>query len=223
MRQDVALQSHLLTQRQRFFLVPYETKDELDKVLGGSYGPQIIPLRKPLLWHRIVQSIARAGQTSNGNRFDRSVRFAANVDIVDDANKQNVQKVPTAKSLTILLVEDNKINQKLGARMLKTLGYDVMIAEDGQDGIEKVVEYDHTIDAILMDQSMPRKDGLTATREIRDMEAAGMLSRRRPIIAVTAVVSSEAQSLCMEAGTDDFLPKPLSLARLEQTLAKYLR
>ena len=72
-----------------------------------------------------------------------------------------------------------------------------------------------------MDQSMPRKDGVTATKEIRAMEAAGILSRRRPIIAVTAAVNNEARALFKAAGADDFLPKPLSLAKLEEVLATY--
>ena len=97
-----------------------------------------------------------------------------------------------------------------------------MIAEDGQDAIEQVIEHDTTVDAILMDQSMPRKDGIAATREIRAMEAAGKLSRRRPIIAATAVVNAQAEAQFKSAGADDFLAKPLSLDRLEQTLAAHL-
>jgi CheY-like chemotaxis protein len=106
--------------------------------------------------------------------------------------------------------------------MLTSLGYQVLTADDGVEAIEQVLAHDATIDAILMDQSMPRKDGLTATREIRELEANGTLSRRRPIVAVTAVVSSQAQTLCRLAGTDDFLAKPLSLGRLESCLREQL-
>jgi CheY-like chemotaxis protein len=105
---------------------------------------------------------------------------------------------------------------------LTSLGYEVLIAEDGQEAIEQVVKHDHAISAILMDQSMPRKDGLTATREIRAMEQAGTLSRRRVIIAVTAVVSPQARALCKEAGTDAFLSKPLSMHKLDETLKTHL-
>ena len=97
-----------------------------------------------------------------------------------------------------------------------------MLADDGEEAIEQIMKHDTTIDAILMDQSMPVKDGITATREIRAMEADGSLSRRRPIIAVTAVVSAQAQAMFKAAGADDFLTKPLSLSKLEQTLAIYL-
>jgi len=112
--------------------------------------------------------------------------------------------------------------------MLTTLGYVPILAIDGVDALVKVQTHDHIIDGILMDQSMPRKDGITATREIRALEEAGMLvgksgkrQRRRPIIAVTAVVSSEAEKLFEDAGADGFLAKPLSLQRLEMTLEKF--
>lgn len=107
--------------------------------------------------------------------------------------------------------------------MLASLKYEVLLAEDGEQAIEQIIKHDALIDAILMDQSMPQKDGVTATREIRALEAAGTLSRRRPIIAVTAAVNAQAQALFRSAGTDDFLSKPLSLDTLEQTLARHLR
>lgn len=108
--------------------------------------------------------------------------------------------------------------------MLSSLSYDVRTALDGQEAIN-ILTLDNDnpqIALVLMDQSMPRKDGVTATREIREMEAAGKLSVRRPIIAVTAVVNSESQAVFKEAGADDFLAKPMSLERLKETLAVYL-
>lgn len=105
--------------------------------------------------------------------------------------------------------------------MLTMLKYDVLLAEDGQEAVDIVREHADTIDAILMDQSMPRKDGITATREIRALEAAGLLRHRQTIIAVTAAAGPEAQAQFLDAGTDVFLPKPLSLAKLDQTLSQY--
>lgn len=106
--------------------------------------------------------------------------------------------------------------------MLQSIGYRVIVAEDGVFAIERILKHDAEVDVILMDQSMPRKDGLTATREIRELEANGTLKRTRPIIAVSAVVSAEAQELFRLAGANDFLAKPLSLGKLEQTLATHL-
>lgn len=107
--------------------------------------------------------------------------------------------------------------------MLTSLGYSVLVAADGNEAISLLVAHDVEIDMILMDQSMPNKDGITATREIRQLEAEGKLLRKHAIIAVTAVVDSESRANFNSAGADDFLSKPLSLGRLEQTLATFLR
>jgi CheY-like chemotaxis protein len=115
-----------------------------------------------------------------------------------------------------------QINQKLATKMLTKLGYEVLAANDGCEAIIEVVKHNGKIDAILMDQSMPNKDGVTTTQEIRALEAAGKLSRRTPIIAVTAVVNSEAQGAFQDAGADDFLAKPLALEKLKDTLVMYL-
>lgn len=104
---------------------------------------------------------------------------------------------------------------------MAALNHDVLIASDGQQAVDLVKERANTIDAILMDQSMPLKDGITATKEIRALEAAGVLSKKQVIIAVTAAVGPEAQAQSLAAGTDVFLSKPLSLAKLEQTLSRY--
>jgi CheY-like chemotaxis protein len=108
--------------------------------------------------------------------------------------------------------------------MLSSLSYDVRTALDGQEAINILAEdnEEQKIELVLMDQSMPRKDGVTATREIREMEGTGKLTKRRPIIAVTAVVNSESQAFFKDAGADDFLAKPLSLERLRETLAMHL-
>lgn len=105
--------------------------------------------------------------------------------------------------------------------MLLALGYAVLSANDGQDGVESMLKHDKLVDIILMDQSMPRRDGISSTREIRELEQAGKLSKRTPIIAVTAVVNTESKRLFEEAGADDFLAKPLSLDKLRDTLTLY--
>lgn len=107
--------------------------------------------------------------------------------------------------------------------MLTSLGYLVEVASDGNEAISFLLTHDIIIDMVLMDQSMPNKDGVTATREIRQLEAEGKLLRKHPIIAVTAVVDSESMASFRSAGADEFLSKPLSMGRLEHTLATFLR
>jgi CheY-like chemotaxis protein len=108
-------------------------------------------------------------------------------------------------------------------KMLTSLGYLVRLAADGNEAISLILKHDLEIDMILMDQSMPNKDGITATREIRQLEAKGKLLRKHIIIAVTAVVDSESRANFNSAGANEFLSKPLSMGRLEQTLAMFLR
>lgn len=107
--------------------------------------------------------------------------------------------------------------------MLTSLGYSVLVASDGDEAISILLAHDMSIDMVLMDQSMPNKDGVTATREIRQLEVEGKLLRTHTIIAVTAVVDSESMASFRSAGADEFLSKPLSMSRLEHTLVTFLR
>lgn len=227
----------------RIVLIPFDEEKKVTELIGSSVPQHFVLLNKPLRFHDMVRVIAEHGNApARGSQLGRMVRFASEVDLLDDSSNTSKQRPdsgfvdgaavpstvdsPAPLAKVIMLVEDNKINQRLGAKMLKTLGYSVIIANDGQEAVESLVDHEHQVDAILMDQNMPRKDGLTATREIRAMEADGTLSLRngkpRPIIAVTAVVGQHAEAMCREAGADDFLPKPLSLAGLRNSLETYL-
>lgn len=172
--------------------------------------------------NHLVESMVTAARTGRA-AIDRSVRFAPVVDVVENELGTPAHRTNILSGSTVLLVEDNKINQRLGVKMLKTLGYEVIVAGDGVDAIDKLVENDQYINIILMDLSMPRMDGIAATKKIREMEQSGTLpGGKRPIIMVTAVVGPDAQALCMSAGTDAFLPKPLALTKLDSILKKFL-
>jgi two-component system, cell cycle response regulator DivK len=108
----------------------------------------------------------------------------------------------------ILLVEDNEMNRDMLSRRLIRKGYDVVMAEDGQQGVD--LAGTAAPDLILMDLSLPVIDGWEATRQIKAADA----TRAIPVIALTAhaMVGSEAQALA--AGCDDFDTKPVDLARL---------
>jgi signal transduction histidine kinase/DNA-binding response OmpR family regulator len=119
----------------------------------------------------------------------------------------------------VLLVEDNPVNQKVAQKFLERCGCSVRIAPNGA---EAVSIYEHEpFDLILMDMEMPVMDGTTATRHIRELEAAS--NRRTPIVALTANALAEQTDRCMQAGMDAFLSKPIEPARLHEVLARYLR
>ncbi|KAI4194466.1 MAG: hypothetical protein LQ350_007745 [Teloschistes chrysophthalmus] len=202
-------------------LVSYESQEVLQQTRKMMEPAHFVAIPKPILWHTFEQRIASSRDPATKSSLAKGVRFAPRVDVLNGEGEKTVEEATSGNHGVVLLVEDNPINQKLGKKMLSSLHYDVVTAEDGIEAVEQLLKYDATVDIILMDQSMPRKDGITATQEIRALEKAGRLKRKRPIIAVTAAVNSQAQALFEAAGADDFLAKPLSMAKLEETLAIY--
>lgn len=114
--------------------------------------------------------------------------------------------------IKVLLVEDNKINQMVASKMLKKLGCQVHSVDSGLAALEAVGTQMFTL--ILMDLMMPGMDGLETTRAIR----ARQNGKAVRIIALTAAVTLDDQKKCRDVGMDDFLSKPISMARLRQAL-----
>ena len=108
----------------------------------------------------------------------------------------------------ILLVEDNEMNRDMLSRRLERRGYEVVIAVDGAEGVDKAGTEAPAL--ILMDMSLPVVDGWDATRRIK----AAPATRAIPIIALTAHAISGDREKAVEAGCDDFDTKPVDLARL---------
>ncbi len=119
---------------------------------------------------------------------------------------------------TILLVEDNVINQQVARRMLEILGYQVGVAHSGLEAIEQFQT--QPPDAILMDCQLPEMDGYTATQHIREQERT--LGRHVPIIALTANALAGERERCLAAGMDDYLAKPFRMKDLEEVMQRVL-
>lgn len=117
---------------------------------------------------------------------------------------------------TVLLVDDNSVNQKVATRFLERLGLTVIVANDGAEAV-KLFETDQ-FSLVFMDLQMPVMDGFEATRRIRDCEG---WRPRTPIIALTANAMSGQMERCLAAGMDGFLTKPLQVERLRESVAKY--
>ncbi len=115
--------------------------------------------------------------------------------------------------LTILIAEDNAVNQRVAKLMLQRLGYDADFAANGREAVQAVEKKNY--DLILMDMQMPELDGTDAAREICALLPAG--SRPR-IVAMTASASSADRDLCLAAGMDEFVTKPVRLQDLRKTL-----
>jgi len=117
-----------------------------------------------------------------------------------------------------LLVEDNEVNRQVAKAMLEALGLTLSLAFDGVAALRILEE--ETFDLVLMDCQMPEMDGFTATARIRERERA--TGGRLPIIAMTAHALEGDRELCLAAGMDDYLTKPLSRRVLHATLARWL-
>ena len=116
----------------------------------------------------------------------------------------------------ILLVEDNEMNRDMLSRRLKRRGYEVLIAVNGEEGVE--MANSQTPDLVLMDMSLPVMDGWAATRNIK----ADPATKSIPIIALTAHAMSGDRQKALEAGCDDYDTKPIELPRLLTKIQTFL-
>jgi CheY-like chemotaxis protein/nitrogen-specific signal transduction histidine kinase/HPt (histidine-containing phosphotransfer) domain-containing protein len=117
---------------------------------------------------------------------------------------------------TVLLVEDNPVNQRVAQLFLERAGCDVVLAADGGEALEVLRE--RRMDLVLMDVQMPVMDGLEATRRIRTEVTGGA---RIPIVGLTASAMKEQVEACRAAGMDDVLAKPIDRDRLDAVLERY--
>ncbi|MDD9911588.1 MAG: ATP-binding protein [Alphaproteobacteria bacterium] len=121
-------------------------------------------------------------------------------------------------SISVLLVEDNMVNQLVAKSMLEKIGCEVTIANNGLEAVE-AVEGGHSFELVLMDMQMPVMDGLTSTRKIKKMIADGDIPYV-PIVALTANAMVGDKDKCMEAGMDGYLSKPVQMDDLCEQLTE---
>jgi len=110
---------HLLAQQQHLVLVPYKDRILLDKILGPTPPINIIPIRKPLIWHRIIQTIVDSQRALTTPNLDRNTELTPNNGVMHISGNGSKNSTPVAKIGTVLLVEDNKVNRPLGNLQVK--------------------------------------------------------------------------------------------------------
>jgi len=119
------------------------------------------------------------------------------------------------RELRILLVEDEKANQKVAVGMLALRGYSVTVADNAKEAFELLK--DEKFDLVLMDVRMPYMDGFKATRVIRNPES-DILNHDIPIIAMTAYAMKGDRERCLQTGMDDYISKPIDSQRLFEAI-----
>ena len=185
--------------------------------LGLAICSQMVALMNGKIW---VES--NPGQ---GSQFYFTATFAkhASTEIPAQLLSSRTPAPPskveqTAKSLHVLLAEDNLLNQRLATRLLEKHGHRITLAQNGREAVNVLQRMNWDFDVILMDIQMPELDGLEATREIRSLEFALGTHQPIPIIALTAHAAESDKALCLEAGMDLHLTKPIQTELLLNAL-----
>jgi CheY-like chemotaxis protein/nitrogen-specific signal transduction histidine kinase len=131
------------------------------------------------------------------------------------SEQENASKIPDpSHSLRILLAEDNLVNQKVAIHMLKKIGYQADVAMNGLEAIEILQK--SIYDVVLMDLQMPKMDGIEATRHI----ISRFPPERRPqIVAMTANAMEGDREICLAAGMNDYITKPINIEQLAKALS----
>lgn len=122
------------------------------------------------------------------------------------------------RSEKLLVAEDNEVNAVLAVRQFAKLGFDVTVVTNGRQAIE-ALQRAH-FDLVFMDCHMPEMDGFAATKSIRNFGSAALA--RVPIVAMTANAQARDRSECLDAGMDDYISKPVTLAMLRAVLERWL-
>ncbi|MFH1196859.1 MAG: response regulator [bacterium] len=150
-------------------------------------------------------------ETWDKNIADSYTEHPIKKDIVNDILDDVKRKI-------ILLVEDDPVNQKIEFMTLNKFGYEVETVANGFEAVEQIKSRKY--DMIVMDMRMPKLDGLSATKMIRNLDD---LKNKIPIIAVTAYASSEDRKKCLDAGMNDYISKPIDLRYFKLTIDKWMK
>lgn len=165
-----------------------------------------VHLTKPVRQSELYDALG----TALGHRISRTPR---------SPERHETSITRSGEGRRLLLAEDNPVNQRVAIRMLEKLGYQIDLAHDGLEAIEKTGETSY--DAVLMDCQMPEMDGYRATRELRRLEAEGCLPRL-PVIAMTANALQGDRERALESGMDDYLTKPVKPAEIGAMLERWI-
>lgn len=168
------------------------------------------------------------GEIAVESQAGKGATFRYTTLVLPTIQREQVQPVvttaskPASKSGSlkrILVADDNEINQMVACKFLQKLGFEVEIARNGREAVEAASRTSY--DAILMDCEMPEMDGYDATRAIRQRETGQ--NRHIPVIALTGHASVDDERVCVDAGMDAVLTKPVTLPALRGTLDRILR
>lgn len=197
-------------------------------------NPRLADLKTILMCHSVNKMMkAEARNAGFDNYVTKPVRQSYLHDVIalvmgyisspenqdSEENTVPVNRSNQANGETILLVEDNLVNQRVASSMLVKLGYNIDIADNGQIAVAKIKQNHY--DLVLMDCQMPIMDGFAATRKIREIELERS-TKPVTIIAMTANAMEGDREKCIDAGMNDYLCKPVKMESFKTIIHKWL-
>ena len=204
-------------------LAQHEAVQKLRIILvhSTSLRPDSLPLENLKVIKTLVKPL---GHTSIIDYFNDEI-FVSTLPPKAPVTKPATQAIPpeaAKKRFRILCADDNHINQKVARLTLNKLGYSVDVVNNGREAVESICSLPY--DLVLMDIQMPEMDGMEATRAIRSLPAQEYGRKSEiPIIALTANAMKGDEQVCLAAGMNDYLPKPLQRKQLVELLDKFLK
>lgn len=187
--------------------------------LGLSISKKLVELMGGRIW-----ATCQLGSGCMFN-FEITLRYVQGSDLIKTVESEKWSaSVPIQlnesflKGQTILVVEDNGMNQQLAREFMESVGAKVEVKENGRAALEHLMRTDEGYNLIFMDLQMPEMDGFEATKRIRRLERW----RKTPIIAMTADVLSGIYGSCIKTGMNDYISKPINVEELYDKLAIWL-
>jgi len=178
---------------------------QLVEKMGGRMGVDSVENEGSTFWFTVMFGKAATTQVEDIRSTEKS-----------SAGSSGKKR---ARDLRILLVEDNMVNQAVAMGMLKKLGYAPQGATDGRDALNQLSETEFNL--VFMDVQMPILGGLETTKMIREGKAKGR-NKHVPIIAMTAHATKKDRQMCLDAGMDDYIPKPISSQLITEAMNRTL-